>query len=103
MTRDTLRLLAHFSRALGDPAATPEWVCARDGELERARYRVFRWRCCVCRGGWDDPDGIWRPLVIDSDGHVRCEAAGCSPERIAAAVRVLLDIEKLLDSLGIAA
>jgi len=81
-----------------------EWTCRPgEGKLERAKYRVFRWRCCVCKGGWDDPDGIWRPLVIDSDGDVRCEAAACSPERIAVEVRTLLDVQLLLDSLGIAA
>jgi hypothetical protein len=103
VTHDAKKLVAHFSRALGDPVATPEWISVGEGKLERAKCRVFRWRCCVCKGGWDDVDGIWKPLVIDSDGDVRCEADGCSPERIAVEVRTLLDVQKLLDSLGIAA
>jgi hypothetical protein len=59
--------------------------------LERARYRVWRWRCPACGGGEDDPQRIWRPLAVDSEGDVWCEASRCSADMIARAVRRRLD------------
>ena len=101
MRRATISLIATFTRAMGPPVATPDWLRSGDGQYERAKYRVFRWTCPRCHAGWDDP--IWRPLVIDSDGRVRCEASRCSAEAIAQEIRVLLDAARLLDSLEKAA
>jgi hypothetical protein len=97
VTLATVKLIALFTRALGPPVATPEWVVAGNGRLERAPYRVFRWICPVCGAGADDP--IYRPLVIDSEGVVCCDASRCSTKSIAAEVRVQLDVCDLLDSL----
>ena len=101
MTRATIELIATFTRAMGPPVATPEWISVRSGCIERAQYRVFRWTCPCCHAGWDDP--IWRPLVIDSDGRVRCEASSCPVESIAREIRALLDAARLFDSLETAA
>jgi hypothetical protein len=79
--RDALRLVERLTAALGPPCATPEWVTAGDGERKRADYRVFRWRCPACGGGEGDPDRIWRPFSVDSDGNVDCNAPGCSDDR----------------------
>jgi hypothetical protein len=86
VNRTTLELIARLTRALGAPAATPEWVSAGDGQLERARYRVFRWRCPACRGGYDD--WLYRPLTVDSDGRVFCGASFCTADQIAQAAAV---------------
>jgi hypothetical protein len=83
--RTTAALIDALTRSLGPPVATPEWISVGAGKRERARYRVFRWRCPACQGGWGDPDLIWRPLVVDSDGNVWCEAPGCSDDRLAEA------------------
>lgn len=103
MTRSTEKLVERFTRALGEPVATPEQIVEADGRLGRARFRVFRWPCPVCCAGYDDPLGLYRPLVIDSDDHVHCTASDCSLERIAAEVRRQLDVVTFLDSLGPAA
>lgn len=96
-------LVERFTRALGPPVATPEWVMAADHRetrrLERARYRVWRWRCPVCGAGYGDP--IWRPLLIDSDGRMVCEASQCSEDSIAAEIRIALDGLALLERLEI--
>jgi len=99
MTGDAVDLLDRLARALGDPVATPEWISAGGGKLERAKYRVFKWECPVCHEG----AGTWRPLVLDSDGRIFCGASRCAPERIAAEIRVLLNTQRLLDSLGVLA
>lgn len=93
-------LIARLTFALGPTACTPEWVMAPNyretRRLERARYRVWRWRCPACGGGDDDPDRIWRPLAIDSRGSVWCEAGRCTQDEIARAVRHVLELERLL-------
>ncbi len=98
-------LVERMTRALGRPVCTSEWVMADDyretHRKVRARYRVWRWRCPVCGGGLEDPDLIYRPLAVDSDGRVRCEASGCSPDVIATEVRIKLATQTLLESLGI--
>jgi hypothetical protein len=87
-------LVERLERALGPSVCTPEWVMAADyretRRLERARYRVFRWRCPSCGGGEDDPLQIYRPFVVDSDGNVRCDARGCYPDRLEARLRDLI-------------
>lgn len=98
MTTATRLLVERFERALGPPVCTPDWIMGDRG-LERARYRVFRWVCPVCEAGYDDPLGLYRPLVIDSDGRVGCDASGCPLEEIAAEVRTQLDAAILLDSI----
>lgn len=90
MTPAARTLIDTLARALGPPVATPEFVCVGAGKRERARYRVFRWVCPSCGGGRDDPELIWRPFVVDSDGRVFCDVAGCSQEQLAATVRNLL-------------
>lgn len=95
-------LVNKFSRALGWPVCTPEWV-ANHGRMERAKYRVWRWDCPVCRAGERDPDGIYRPLVIDSDGRVGCNACNGSVDAIAAEVGVAFDRQLILENLGLAA
>jgi hypothetical protein len=87
MTRATVELIERLTRALGPPVSTPDLVRCADGQLQRSRYRVHRWRCPSCLGGESDPDLIWRPLVVDSDGRVFCDASQCSAEAIASAVR----------------
>ncbi len=84
MNRAIVELIAWFTRALGPPIATPEMVTGADGQLERAQYRVFRWRCPACRGGSDD--WLYRPMVINSDGRVFCDASSCSADQIAEAI-----------------
>jgi hypothetical protein len=92
VTRATTRLIDALGGVLGPPVATPEFVCAANGKLDRARYRVFRWVCPSCGGGRDDPELIWRPFVVDSDGRVFCEARYCSEEKLVATLRTLLGI-----------
>lgn len=88
VTTATAALIRRLTDALGPPVSTPDLVRGADGQLERSRYRVYRWRCPACRAHWDDR--IYRPLVVDSDGRVYCDASQCSAEAIAAAVRPLL-------------
>ena len=71
-------LVEQLTRALGPPIATPELVAGDDGRLVRAEYRVFRWPCPACHAGYDDPNPIYSPFVVDSDGRVWCEAPYCS-------------------------
>jgi hypothetical protein len=100
----TVQLLDSFVRVLGRPVATPELVRGADGKLERPRFRVWRWGCPVCRVQETDPDRIWRPLAVDSDDHVTCNACGCSPEELGAAVRELeetIEIVRVLPALVI--
>lgn len=92
MTHATRELIDKLSRVLGSPTSTPEYVMAWDyretHQLERARYRVFRWPCPACLGGENDP--LYRPFVVDSEGRVWCKAPGCSAEELAATIRTLL-------------
>jgi hypothetical protein len=99
MTRATIELVDQMTRALGRAIATPEWVSVGGGRRERADVRVWRWTCPVCSGGADDPDGIWRPLAVWSDGGVQCEANDCELSLIAQEVAIRLDVEALLRSL----
>jgi hypothetical protein len=92
VTKAAAELVARLTAALGTPSTTPERVMGAGGSLERAGYRVFRWRCPACRGGHDDPGHRlghvvigYRPLVVDSDGRMVCEAGGCSVAQIVAA------------------
>jgi hypothetical protein len=87
MSRAARLLIDGLTRALGPPVSTPELISAGGGKLERARYRVFRWRCPSCYGGEEDPQQIYRPFVVDSDGRVWCEAPHCSADELAATVR----------------
>ncbi len=85
------RLLEALTRALGPAISTPEVTVGDSGRLERSRYRVHRWGCPVCRtGGPGSGDPIYRPLVLDSEGELHCQACHCSPEAIGCAVRELL-------------
>jgi hypothetical protein len=99
MNRAAVELVAAMTCAFGQPVKTPAWICGADGRIERSRYRVFKWRCPVCGGGFDDPDRIHRPLTVDSDGEVWCSANRCTPEQIGEAVRRELDLCALLDTL----
>ena len=94
-------LVKKFGRALGAPVCTPEWV-ANHRKLERAKYRVWRWDCPLCHAGARDPDGIHRPLIIDSDGRIGCSACHAPLDAIAAAVGVALDRQLILENLGMA-
>jgi hypothetical protein len=85
--RATAALVERLTRTIGEPVATPELVRAMGGKLVRSRYRVFRWRCPACGGGTGDP--IYRPFVVDSDGRVWCQAAGCSEAELARTLRAL--------------
>lgn len=85
------RLLELLTRALGQPVSTPEVVRGGSGRLERSRYRVHHWGCPVCgAGGAGSGDPIYRPLALDSEGALHCQASHCSPEAIGCAVRELL-------------
>jgi hypothetical protein len=44
---------------------------------------------------------IWRPLFVDSDGRVVCDACNASAEQIGKEVRIRLGVIKLLEGLGI--
>lgn len=85
MTPATRQLITWLTDVLGPPVATPDLVRGPDGTLTRPSYRVHRWACPACRGGWDDP--LYRPLVVDSEGRVFCGANHCSAERLATALR----------------
>jgi hypothetical protein len=87
VSRATRLLIDGLTRALGPPVATPEWISADGGEPQRARYRVFRWRCPSCHAGESDPDLIWRPFVVDSDGRVWCGGPHCSTDELLATLR----------------
>jgi hypothetical protein len=90
----TSELIDKLSRVLGPPTSTPEYVMASDyretHRLERARYRVFRWPCPACLGGYDDAG--YKPFVVDSDGRVWCKGPGCLAEELAATIRTLLAV-----------
>jgi hypothetical protein len=86
----TRRLIEQLTRALGPPIAAPEMVSAGNGEVERARYRVFRWACPACNAGYEDELDFYSPFVVDSDGLVWCEAPHCSGEHLAATIRELV-------------
>jgi hypothetical protein len=88
--RDVFRFVERLSECLGPPVSTPELISVGDGKLERARYRVFRWCCPACGGGESDPDRIWRPFFVDSDGAVTCNALGCLADRRDDVLRGLL-------------
>jgi hypothetical protein len=94
-------VVERFSRALGAAVSTPEWVNSSAGGLERASYRVWRWRCPVCRAGDSDPDQLYRPFSVDSDGEVWCSACDCSAEEVRREVQIALDVRELLDALGV--
>jgi hypothetical protein len=87
-------LIEALGRALGPAVCTPEWVMSADyrqtRQLERAKYRVFRWRCPSCGAGEDDPLQLYRPFAVDSDGRVSCGARGCHADRLEATLRGLL-------------
>jgi hypothetical protein len=79
-SRSTRELIDRLERALGPAVATPE----------HRGYRVHRWCCPACGGGLDDPQWIWRPFVVDSDGRVWCEAPGCRRNELEATLRRLV-------------
>jgi hypothetical protein len=82
------RLIERIARVLGPAIATPEMISVGDGKRERARCRVFRWVCPACGAGYEDELELYRPFTVDTDGRVSCTASQCSPEAIAAAVKV---------------
>jgi hypothetical protein len=82
MSRATKRALDCLTRLLGRPVATPEFIMDSNCTLEPASYRVFRWRCCWCGGGENDPKHIYRPLALDSDGKIWCEEEFCDEHRL---------------------
>jgi len=94
-------LVERFERALGPAVCTPELVTDHNGHRVRARYRVWRWDCPCCAAGETDPDRIWRPLFIDSDGSVACDACHASAERIGKEVAIKLGVIRILEGLGI--
>jgi hypothetical protein len=94
-------LIERFQQALGPSVCTPELVADGNHGQVRSRYRVWRWDCPCCRVGETDPAGIWRPLFIDSDGRVVCNACNASAEQIGKEVRIRLGVIKLLEGLGI--
>jgi hypothetical protein len=86
--------------ALGEPVATPEWVEDANRNRVGSQFRVWRWRCPACGAGEGDP--IYRPLVVDSDGRVRCEAHDCTMAEIREAVDARINVDALLRSIGVA-
>lgn len=95
--RTTAALIDAFTRIIGPPVSTPVLTSVGDGRREPTRYRVHRWECPACGAGSDDP--IYRPMVIDSDGRVFCDASRCSPAAIGAAVRALATSAELRGAL----
>jgi hypothetical protein len=83
-------LVGRLTEILGPPVATPEQISDGDGKLVPARYRMFRWRCPSCLGGYEDLDLIYRPFVVDTDGNVSCKAPHCSEEKLKATLIDLL-------------
>ena len=94
-------LTERFERALGPSVCTPELVADGNNSQVRSRYRVWRWDCPCCAAGETDPARIWRPLFIDSEGRVMCDACHASGEQIGNEVRIRLGVIKLLEGLGI--
>jgi hypothetical protein len=97
-SRIVAEAVERFTRAFGPPIATPECVNDGRGGLERARFRQWRWPCPVCGGGSDDP--IYRPLVITSDGEVRCEACDCDAPALRTELEIALGVRALLEELA---
>ena len=94
-------LVERFERALGPAVSTPELVADHNGRPVPSRYRVWRWDCPCCGAGETDSAGIWRPLFIDSDGRVACDACQATGEQIGNEVRIKLGVITLLEGLGI--
>jgi hypothetical protein len=94
-------LVERFERALGPAVCTPELVADGIGHRVRSRYRVWRWDCPCCAAGETDPDRIWRPLFIDSDGRVACDACHAPGEQIGKEVGIKLGVITILEGLGI--
>lgn len=76
---DVYRLVTYLTEVLGPPIATPL----------PARYRVWRWDCPRCFMGRTDPDGIWLPFSLDSEGRLMCNACHASEEHLVAAIKRL--------------
>ena len=101
-TQVTLEMVVwRFTPALGPAVSTPEWITDGRGGLRRATYRVWRWDCPICRAGEDDPDHIYRPLVIDTDGRVSCDECHATPEAIGREIVLQCDVQSLLEALEI--
>ena len=94
-------LVERFERALGPALTTPELVAGTDGRQVRADYRVWRWECPCCSADDSDPERLWRPLFIDSDGRVACERCHATGEQIGNEIRIKLDAIRLFEGLGI--
>ena len=92
-------LIERMTLALGPPAATPEQVSIGNGQLKRAGYRVWRWQCPVCNGGGEDPQRIYRPLAVDSDGNVWCNQSRCTARSDRSRTHVPARGAQLLDAL----
>lgn len=78
MSRATRTLIQRLTERLGPAVETPEWIDAGDGTLEPARYRVFRWCCAACHGGFDANGKLLLPPIRgrdDTAGH--CEWLTC--------------------------
>jgi hypothetical protein len=79
----TTKLVEQLTRAIGAPVATPAVISVGNGEVDRARYRVFRWRCPACGGGRDDP--IYRPIrTVGSGARPPGARSSNTPSRFAA-------------------
>ena len=77
MGRDPLTpTIGRLTELLGRPVATPA-----------LGYRVFRWDCPVCRAGDLDPNRIYRPFWVDSEGRLGCNSCDASVYTLAAALR----------------
>ncbi len=94
-------LVERFERALGPALTTPEFVTDTNDRRVCAHYRVWRWDCPCCSAGETHPDRHWRPLFIDSDGRVGCDACHATGEQIGNEIRIKLDAITLFEGLGI--
>ena len=89
------QVVERFTRALGEPVCTPEWIADGNGGLERAKYRVWRWDCPLCRSGERDPDRIYRPFAIASDGEAWCDSCEASAAEVRREIQIALDVREL--------
>lgn len=95
-----------FSRVLGEPLASPEWIQQPDGNWRRATYRAWNWPCPICGAGLTpemvcgvEVVGLTKPLTLDSEGHVKCHVCSAGPKLIAIEIAELLEDRRSLDLL----
>ena len=89
------QVVERFTLALGEPVATPEWIADGKGGLKRAKYRIWRFDCPVCRAGERDPDRIYRPFAIASDGEAWCDSCDATAAEVRREIQILLDVREL--------